>query len=141
MSICRPCEAVLCAAVEEGFQARKFLLRRGDDDFSADFVRDVVLPAEVDHLADAGDGETGFLGAGLVIQAGVQDAAIVSALMAADGGLFFEHGDAGVGEALGEAPGGGEADDSSADDYDLFRHLAACRTSDGLCWTANGTAR
>jgi hypothetical protein len=47
----------------------------------------------------------------------------MSALMAADGRLFFEDDDAGAGETLTEAPGGCESDDSSADDYDTFSHL------------------
>jgi hypothetical protein len=50
----------------------------------------------------------------------VQDAAVVKALMATDSGLFFKHGDAGIGEALAQAPGGGEADDSSTDDNDII---------------------
>jgi hypothetical protein len=58
----------------------------------------------------------------------MEDAAVVTALMAADRGLFFEDGDAGVGEALAEAPSGGEADDAAADDYDLLSHFLSRST-------------
>jgi hypothetical protein len=54
-------KAVLGAAFKQGVKAGEFVIGGGDDDFSADLMRDGVFAAEVDHLADAGDGETGFL--------------------------------------------------------------------------------
>src|SRR5580658_10248353 len=86
-----------------------------------------MLLAEIHHLADSGDGEPGLPRAGLVIKAGVEHAAVVPALMAADAGLFFENGDAGIGKTLPQPPRGCESDDAPADDYDTFAHLVIIR--------------
>jgi hypothetical protein len=48
-----------------------------------------MLAAEFDHLADAADGQPGFEGLRLIVEARVEDAAIVAGLVAADGALFF----------------------------------------------------
>ncbi len=53
----------------------------------------------------------------------MQDAAVVAALMSADGGLFFKHRDARIGKTLAEPPGGAKSDDASADDYDAIAIL------------------
>ncbi len=120
-------QAVLRAAFEEGLQARQLFLLGSDYDFSANFVRDGVFAAEVDHLPDAGYGETRFEGAGFVIESGVKHAAVMAALVAADGGLLFEDGDARIGKALTETPGGRESDDASADNHDALSHLVIIR--------------
>ncbi len=111
-------EAVLLAAVVEVVETREFGGVGGDDKFAADFVADRVFLAEGEHLPDAVNGEAGFVGAGLVVEAGVEDSGIVAGLVAADGGLLFEDGDLGVGEAVLESEGGGEADDAAANDGD-----------------------
>src|SRR5581483_2057963 len=50
-------EAVCFSATSKLFQARQFFLTGGDDHLSADFVRDVVLAAEVYHLLRTGYAE------------------------------------------------------------------------------------
>ena len=62
--------------------------------------------AEIDHLADSGDSEARFPRTGFVIESGMKDSAVVAALMAAYGWLFFEYGDAGSGKTLAEPPRG-----------------------------------
>jgi hypothetical protein len=79
-------------------------------------VRDSVRLAEGHHLPHALYGEAGFGRTGLVVQAGVEDAGVVARLVAAHGGLLLIDGDLEVGQALLQPEGGGEADDSSADD-------------------------
>jgi 3-deoxy-7-phosphoheptulonate synthase len=117
-------QAILRAALKKSVETREFLRAGGGHDLSADFVRNGMLAAEVDHLTNAGDGEPRFSRAGFVIKAGVEDTAVVAALMAANGGFFFKNGDAGIGETLAETPGGGESDDASADDHDTLGHFA-----------------
>ena len=115
-------EAVGGGAGGELVEALFLLGGGGHDELAADLVGDAVLAAEVDHLADAGDGEAGLEGAGLVVEAGMEDAAVVGALVAAGAGFLFEEGDLGGGVGLEEAVGGGQADDSSADDGDPGGH-------------------
>ena len=53
----------------------------------------------------------------------MKDATVVSALMAADGGFFFEDGYGCAGKAMGETPGGCQAYDAPAYDYYAISHL------------------
>jgi hypothetical protein len=106
-------EAILAAALIEVHEAGDLFFVSGDDEFAAYLMGDGVLAAEIDHLADAGDGESGLEGARLIVEAAVEDAAVVAGLMAADGGLLFEQGNARIGTALEQAPGSGKADDTS----------------------------
>ena len=120
-------QAVLSTAFEESAKARQFLFGSGDYDFSADFVRDGMLAAEVDHLANPADGESRLSRAGFVIESGMKHAAVVAALMTADGGFFFQHCDARIGEALAKTPCGGQSDDASANNDDSLSHLVIIR--------------
>jgi hypothetical protein len=86
-------ETVCAAAAEKVTGAIGFEVIGGDDDFAALVVRDVMLAAEGQHLAEAGEGETRFERAGSVMQAGVEDAAIVRRLVLADVSLFFDYYD------------------------------------------------
>lgn len=113
-------ESVGLAAVEEVLESGDFVLCSSDDDFAADFVGDLVLLAEGGHLADAFNGEAGFEGAGFVVEACVEDAAIVGALVGTRLGLFLEDCDLGGGEAAEERVGGGDANDARADDGEGF---------------------
>ena len=77
-------QAVGFAALAEVFEAREFVGVGGDDDFATDLVGDGVFAAELDHGRGARHAEAGFQRAGLVVDAGVDDAAVVSALVAGD---------------------------------------------------------
>ena len=87
-------QPVLLAALVEGAQALQFGFIHRHDQLAADFVGDAVVAAEGGHFLDAGDGQTGLERAGLVIKAGMEHAAVVAGLMAADVGLFFQNDDA-----------------------------------------------
>ena len=115
-------QAILPTTLEEGLEARELVGLRCDHDLSADFVGDVVGLAELDHLADAADGEVGSERTGFVVEAAVDDSAVVAALVTGDGGLLFEDGDVDAGELLLKSPGGGESDDASADDGNARGH-------------------
>ena len=61
-----------------------------DDDLAADFVRDAVFAAELDHGCGAGNAEARLKRSGLVVNARVDDAAVVAALVAGHGLFLFE---------------------------------------------------
>ena len=109
-------ESVGGAALVQGAQALDFDFAGGDHELAADFVRDGVLLAERHHLADAGNGQPGFHGTRLVIEAAVQHAAVVAGLVASHARLLFQQGDARAGKSFTQLVGGGQAHDASADD-------------------------
>ena len=109
-------EAVGGATIEELSEAGDFVLGDGDDEFAADLMGNVVLFAELNHSPDAIDGELGFERARLIVEAGVEDAAVVAALVLADLGFLLDDGDPGVGPAELGLVGGGQANDAAADD-------------------------
>ena len=77
--------------------------------------------AEFDHGARAFDAQLGLLRSWLVINAGVNDTAVVGTLMLAHTIFLFQQQQAKTGKALRDFEGDGEADDASADDD----HVAA----------------
>ena len=113
-------QAVLQTTLVETAEALQLGFIHGDDELAADFVGDAVVAAEGGHFLDAGDGEAGLQGAGLVIEAGVEDAAVVAGLVKANAGFFFENDNLTAGKTGGELEGGGQADDAAADDDEVF---------------------
>jgi len=109
-------QAVSFSALAEVFEAGEFVRMGGDDDFATDLVGDVVFAAELYHGRGTGYAEAGFQRAGLVIDAGVDDAAVVSALVAGDAVFFFENEETEMGEAAGDLEGDGEAYRAATDD-------------------------
>jgi hypothetical protein len=83
-------EAVLLAADFEVAQALDFGFCGGDDDLSTNLMSDGVLAAEIGHEPDSAHGKAGFQRTGLVVEAAVEDTAVVRALVAAGAILFFK---------------------------------------------------
>ena len=110
-------EPVGGAALVEGAQARHFGVVHRHHELAADFVRDRVLPAELHHLANAGDGQARLHRSRFVVQAAVQHAAVVAGLVAAHACLFFQYADARAGKTLAQAVRRGQSHDTPADDH------------------------
>ena len=96
----------------------------GNNDLSADLVTDAMLLAELDHLPQPADAQRCLLGAGLVVKAAVEDAAVVGRLLRGDLGVFFQQRHLVAAPRLEEPPGGGQADEPAADDDDRPRFEA-----------------
>ena len=109
-------QAVGFSALAQFFETREFVGFGRDDYFAADFVRDVVLAAELDHGGGAGDAESRLQRTGLVVEAGVDDAAVVSALVAGDAVFFLQNQKPQMGKAARDFERDGEADHTAADD-------------------------
>ena len=117
----QPAEArqtVARAALEQGAQSGDLRVARGHNELATDFVRDAVGPAELRHLPDAGDGQASLGGTRRVVQARVQHAAIVTALLLGEIGVFFEDDGLGVRPELVDLIRGREPDDTAANDQD-----------------------
>ena len=89
------------------------LLRRHDH-LAAALVSDAVLPAELIHELEPLGAEARLVGAWFVVDARVDDAAIVPGLMRRDPRLFVENEEPSGGMPLGERQGRGQADDPAA---------------------------
>ena len=103
----------------EIFEARQFVLGSGDNDFAALFVGDAVFTAERDHFAQPADAQLRLFGAGFVIKAGMQHAAVVSGLMRGELWFFFEQQQPGLRPCFQKAMGRGQADNAAAHDDPL----------------------
>ena len=107
------------AAALQLLQAGKFALMGGDNHLAADLMRNAVLAAEGDHGGGAGDAQLRLQRAGAVIEAGVDNAAVVAALVGGEAGFLFQDGEAQGGEAARDFQGGSESDDSTADNDEV----------------------
>jgi hypothetical protein len=83
--------AVGNTALVERLEARDLRLRGRDDHLAARLHGDAVLVAEGLHQPHALDAEARLVGAGLVVDAGVNDPAVVAGLVLGDLPLFLEH--------------------------------------------------
>ncbi len=109
-------EAVLGSTGFEFAKATDFGFVCGDDDFSADFMGDSMLAAEVGHESNPTNSEPRLQRAGLVVEAAVEDTAVVRALVATGAVLFFKNTNGDAGFAEKQFARDGEAYDAAADD-------------------------
>ena len=123
----QPFDPVGRAAAMEFLQPRQFIFRRSHDDLAAAFVWNVVPIAEVGQQLSAPHARLGLERAGLVIDAGVDDSAVVAGLMRRQPVLFFEHARTNARILAGDFQGGRQAENATADHTDVIRvgHTAA----------------
>ncbi len=84
-------QTVGLSAALELVEARDLLRLGRHHQLAADLVRDAVLGAQLDQSAPAGDALARLVRSRLVVETGVDDAAVVTGLMAGDVALRFEH--------------------------------------------------
>ena len=114
-------QAIGAAALVDRLQARQLALVGGHDDLAAPFPADPVGVAEFLHEPRALDAEAGLQRAGLVVDAGMDDAAVVARLVGGQTWFLVEDGDAGAGVGLREGQGGRQPDDTAPDERDIHR--------------------
>ncbi len=110
----KPGNPVLPAPLEERREPRPLFLGRRDDDLSCHLERDPVLLAETHHLAASADGDARLERAGLVVDAGMKNPAVVPGLVAPDGLLLLQHKDGSPGLSAQKLEGGREPHDPAA---------------------------
>ena len=112
-------KAVGLSALEQDFQARDFVFAGGHDDLPADFVGQVMLTAKFHHRRCSLDAEPRLQGSGLVVNTGVNDSAVVSALVTGNGFFLLDQEQFQLWQGAGGVHRGRETYDTSADDYDV----------------------
>ena len=100
-------------------QARQLQLLEGDDELSARLVWDAVLGCEALQLRLPFPAEPGLERARPVIDAGVDDAGVVAALMEGQLRLLLQDREPDAGFAPEDLIGGGQPDDPPADDRQI----------------------
>jgi hypothetical protein len=120
------------AAALELVEAGELLLVEGDDELAVAAGGDPADVAVLVQPAGAVDAQAGLERAGLVVDARVDDAAVVARLVEADDVLALEHAEGAAGMAPEQLAGDGQADDARADDDEVAslgrrgaRHAAA----------------
>src|ERR1700681_176642 len=83
-------KAVGFSAPAQLFEAWKFVRVRRNNDLPADFVGNPMLAAKCDHRHSSADAKTSLHGARLVVDAGMDHATVVSALVEGNAVFFLE---------------------------------------------------
>jgi len=125
-------QSVGSSALEQFFQAGQFIFVRGDDHFSANLVRNLMLAAELDHGRRSGYTKAGFQRSGLVVNTGMNHAAIVSTLMARDAVFFFDEQQPLSRESTRDFQSYAEADGSPTDDDDVVPRIGHVGAAGGI---------
>src|SRR5579862_2982164 len=111
------------ATLAQLFESRKFLLFGGHNHFSANLMWNAVLPAEFHHRRGSRHAQSCFQRTWLVINAGVNDTAVVPTLMAGHTIFLFKHQQA----LLRKTPRNFQRDDQShdtaANHYDVVARI------------------
>ena len=107
------------AAALELVQARQLVRGQRDDQLAVGVRGDAARLAVGVQLARAGDAQARLERARLVVDAGVDDAAVVARLVEADDGLALQHAEAAAGVAGEELARDRHADDAPADDDEV----------------------
>src|SRR5581483_95628 len=112
-------EPVGLPALVDRLQPRQLRLVGGHDHLAAALPRDAVGVAELLHLARALHARARLERAGLVVDAGVDDAAVVPGLVGRETLFLLQHEQAKARVGLAEGQSGGEADDAAAHDGEI----------------------
>jgi hypothetical protein len=111
--------AVLRRAREELVQTRNLRLVGGDDDLAAAIVRNAVLVAVGVERAASIHAELRLQGSGGVVDAGMDDAAVVTRLVGGDASFLLEDCDADPGIAAERLARHGQSEDPGSDDGEV----------------------
>ena len=110
------------AAPMQLLQARQLVGSGGDHHLAADLVGDAVHLGERHHFARPLHRVARLQGPGLVVDAGVDDAAVVTGLMRGEAIFLLQQDGAGRRRGLGQRHGGRQPHDAAADDHHLRFH-------------------
>ena len=109
-------DPVLQCTLVQGEHALVLHRVRGHDQFAALLVTNVVVLAETQGFRDASAAELCFEAAGLVVDAGMYNPAVVAGLVPSHGLLLLDHDNAFGRLSLAQLPGDGKSDNAAAND-------------------------
>jgi hypothetical protein len=115
-------DAVASGALHKGVEAGQFEVAGRDDVLSAEFEFDAVLAREIDGRRRAATAQICLEAAGLVVDPGVDDTAVVAGLVPTEAVLLFEEDEACARPHLEQLHGARQADDAAANDTEVMDH-------------------
>jgi hypothetical protein len=110
------CKSIGSTPAQQFVKPWKLVITGGHNQFSANFMGNLMGSAKGDHLPNTRNGEPGFERAWLVIQPAVKHPRIVGALMPSDITLFFQDSDFGCWKALQDFERRGQTNYTCTDD-------------------------
>ena len=116
----QPLYSVGSTALVEVVQPPQFLVAGSNYDLAALLIFDFVFVAKAQQGLDSRNAELGLLGIGTVVNAGMNHPAVVARLVTGNGRFFLHHRNPPAGKPALELHGGGEADDSAADNHHVI---------------------
>src|SRR6266851_905149 len=123
-------QSVGLAALQQFLETRYLFFAGGHDDLATDFMLQLVFAAEFHHGCGSLDAKLCLQGSRFVVNARVNDAAVVAALVTSDAVFFFDQQEPNLREKTSAVHRGRKTHDASADHYDvetLIRHNGKCR--------------
>ncbi len=106
-------------AAHQFLKAGQFGFNGGGHNLSADLEGNIVLAAELDHGRRTSNAVLRLQRARLVIDAGVDDAAVMAGLVTSDGTFLFENGNTAIAKAARGFQGCRQSNDSAPDDNEI----------------------
>src|SRR5579872_128133 len=116
------------SALAQFFQPRQLDFSCGDDDLPAHVVGHAMLAAELHHRGGSGDAQPSLQRSGLVVDAGVDHAAIVPALVAGNTTFLLQHQQALAWEAARDLQRYTEANGATTDDDYVVPRIEHAKT-------------
>jgi len=138
-------DSVGLPAFQQSLQPGNFFGTGRNNDLAADLDRNSVLATEGLHRGRALHAQFGLQRTGLVIDSGMNDAAVVSTLMAGHPVFFLDQQKAKLGEGAAKLQGGRKSYNSASDNHNvkaLIRHGLARpdQNVEGAAYKINGKA-
>src|SRR5690606_15802808 len=118
-------QSVDCSALGEVVEATQFHVVRGDEQLAALVERNSVRGGELLGGLCAPATQLGLAAAGLVVDPGMDDAAVVASLVRAQLRRLLHQQQAGTGAPLEQLQGGRGADDPSADHAEVVHRITS----------------
>jgi hypothetical protein len=116
-------KTISSAALQQGMQARHFVLLCRQHDLPAQFMGNIVLCTEVNHSLNALHRQASLRRTGLIVQAAMQNTAIVASLMATGTTFLLQEKQPGGRKSLEQLMRRRQSDNSTTDDSNCFAHL------------------
>lgn len=117
-------QAVGLASALQFLKTRQLGFSCCHDYLSAHLMWNVVLAAELHHGRRSGDTEAGLERTRFVVNAGMNDSAVVAALVAGDAIFFLQQEKTQAGKSPRDFESDGEADHASANDYHVIAGIS-----------------
>src|SRR4030095_16800073 len=115
-------QTILLAALKQALQSCQVRFLCGNDDLAANFMWNTVLAAKLYHRTRSGPGKHGFVAAWLIIDAGMDNAAVTATLVHRRMPFLFKQENLRPRTTPTQRHGCCQSDNPATDDRTIIRH-------------------